>query len=149
MTVMALTGEYVPSSEKWVRGQVELYESSGGTRGTTLRDTGLPVVIVTSLGARSGKIRKTPLMRVEHDGRYLLVASQGGAPKHPTWYFNLKNHPVVELQDGPVKQEMTVRELNGEEKATWWERAVEAFPNYAEYQRRTDREIPVFLAEPA
>jgi deazaflavin-dependent oxidoreductase (nitroreductase family) len=148
MTVMALTGEYVPSTQQWVRDQVELYEGSGGTRGTTLRDTGLPVVIVTSLGARSGKIRKTPLMRVEHDGRYLLVASQGGAPQHPTWYFNLKNHPVIELQDGPVKQEMTVRELSGEEKATWWERAVAAFPNYADYQRRTDREIPVFLAEP-
>ncbi|MGN6574054.1 MAG: nitroreductase family deazaflavin-dependent oxidoreductase [Nocardioides sp.] len=145
---MALTGEYVPSTQQWVRDQVELYESSGGTKGTTLRDTGLPVVIVTSLGARSGKIRKTPLMRVEHDGRYLLVASQGGAPKHPTWYFNLKQHPVIELQDGPVKQEMTVRELSGEEKATWWERAVAAFPNYADYQRRTDREIPVFLAEP-
>ncbi len=146
---MALTGEYVPSTEQWVRDQVELYESSGGTRGTTLRDTGLPVVIVTSLGARSGKIRKTPLMRVEHDGRYLLVASQGGAPKHPTWYYNLRSHPVIELQDGLVKQDMTVRELSGAEKATWWERAVAAFPNYADYQRRTDREIPVFLAEPA
>jgi deazaflavin-dependent oxidoreductase (nitroreductase family) len=145
---MTLTGEYVPSTQKWVRDQVDLYESSGGTQGTTLRDTGLPVVIVTSLGARSGRIRKTPLMRVEHQGRYLLVASQGGAPKHPTWYFNLKSHPVIELQDGPVKQEMAVRELSGEEKATWWERAVAAFPNYADYQRRTDREIPVFLAEP-
>ncbi len=148
MPVMALTGEYVPSTQKWVRDQVEVYESSGGTQGTTLRDTGLPVVIVTSLGARSGKLRKTPLMRVEHDGRYLLVASQGGAPKHPTWYFNLKNHPVIELQDGPIRQEMAVRELGGDEKATWWERAVAAFPNYADYQRRTDREIPVFLAEP-
>ena len=148
MPDMPLTGEYVPSTQKWVRDQVELYESSGGTQGTTLRDTGLPVVIVTSLGARSGKIRKTPLMRVEHEGRYLLVASQGGAPKHPTWYFNLKSHPVIELQDGPVRQEMAVRELSGEEKATWWERAVAACPNYADYQRRTDREIPVFLAEP-
>jgi deazaflavin-dependent oxidoreductase (nitroreductase family) len=149
MTDMPLTGEYVPSTQQWVRDQVELYESSGGTQGTTLRETGLPVVIVTSLGARSGKIRKTPLMRVEHDGRYLLVASQGGAPKHPTWYFNLRSHPVIELQDGPLKQDMAVRELSGEEKATWWERAVAAFPNYADYQRRTDREIPVFLAEPA
>jgi deazaflavin-dependent oxidoreductase (nitroreductase family) len=148
MPDMALSGEYVPSTQKWVRDQVELYESSGGTRGTTLRDSGLPVVIVTSLGAKSGKIRKTPLMRVEHEGRYLLVASQGGAPKHPTWYFNLKSHPVIELQDGPVRQEMAVRELSGEEKATWWERAVAAFPNYADYQRRTEREIPVFLAEP-
>jgi F420H(2)-dependent quinone reductase len=143
---MALQGEYVPSPSRWVRDQVELYESSGGTEGTTLR--GLPVVVVTSLGARSGKIRKTPLMRVEHEGRYLLVASQGGAPKHPTWYFNLKSHPVIELQDGPVKQEMTVREVTGEEKAVWWERAVAAFPDYADYQRKTDREIPAFLAEP-
>ncbi|QNN54596.1 nitroreductase family deazaflavin-dependent oxidoreductase [Nocardioides mesophilus] len=145
---MPLTGEYVPSSEQWVRDQVELYESSGGTAGTTLRDTGLPVVVVTSLGARSGKIRKTPLMRVEHDGAYALVASQGGAPKHPTWYHNLVAHPLIELQDGPVRQDMTVRLVTGEEKAQWWERAVAAFPNYADYQRRTDREIPVFVAEP-
>jgi F420H(2)-dependent quinone reductase len=138
---MALTGEYVPSPSQWVRDQVGLYESSGGTEGTTLH--GRPVIIVTSLGARSGKIRKTPLMRVEHEGRYLLVASQGGAPKHPTWYFNLRHHPVIELQDGPVKQEMTVREITGDEKAVWWERAVAAFPNYADYQRKTDREIPV------
>ncbi len=144
---MALTGEYVPSPSTWVREQVELYESSGGTEGTTMR--GMPVVIVTSLGARSGKLRKTPLMRVEHDGHYLLVASQGGAPTHPTWYFNLLKHPEIELQDGPVKQEMKVRELSGDEKARWWERAVEAFPNYADYQRKTDREIPVFLAEPS
>jgi F420H(2)-dependent quinone reductase len=143
---MALTGEYVPSPSQWVRDQVGLYESSGGTEGTTLH--GRPVIIVTSLGARSGKIRKTPLMRVEREGRYLLVASQGGAPKHPTWYFNLRHHPVIELQDGPVKQEMTVREITGDEKAVWWERAVAAFPNYADYQRKTDREIPVFLAEP-
>ncbi len=145
---MPLTGEYVPSPEKWVRDQVELYESSGGTQGTTLRDTGLPVVVVTSLGARSGKIRKTPLMRVEHEGAYALVASQGGAPVHPTWYHNVTKHPVIELQDGPVRQDMKVREVHGEEKAAWWARAVEAFPNYAEYQRRTDREIPLLVAEP-
>lgn len=145
---MPLTGEYVPSPEKWVRDQVELYESSGGTQGTTLRETGLPVVVVTSLGARSGKIRKTPLMRVEHDGAYALVASQGGAPVHPTWYHNVTKHPLIELQDGPVRQDMTVREVTGEEKAVWWERAVAAFPNYAEYQRRTDREIPLLVAEP-
>lgn len=145
---MPLTGEYVPSPEKWVRDQVELYESSGGTEGTTLRDTGLPVVVVTSLGARSGKVRKTPLMRVEHEGAYALVASQGGAPVHPTWYHNVTKHPVIELQDGPVRQDMTVREVTGEEKAIWWKRAVEAFPNYAEYQRRTDREIPLLVAEP-
>ncbi len=143
---MPLNGEYVPSPSKWVREQVDLYESSGGTDGTTMR--GMPVVIVTSLGAKSGKIRKTPLMRVEHDGRYLLVASQGGAPNHPTWYFNLVNHPEVEVQDCAVKQDMTVRELSGDEKSVWWERAVEAFPDYADYQRKTDREIPVFLAEP-
>lgn len=145
---MPLTGEYVPSPEKWVRDQVELYESSGGTEGTTLRDTGLPVVVVTSLGARSGKIRKTPLMRVEHEGAYALVASQGGAPEHPTWYHNVTKHPLIELQDGPVRQDMKVREVTGEEKAVWWERAVAAFPNYAEYQRRTDREIPLLVAEP-
>jgi deazaflavin-dependent oxidoreductase (nitroreductase family) len=146
---MALTGEYEPSPEQWVRDQVEAYESSGGTRGTTLRDTGLPVVIVTSRGARSGKVRKTPLMRVEHGGSYALVASQGGAPKHPTWYFNLVAHPHIELQDGPVRQDMTVRLIEGDERAVWWERAVAAFPNYAVYQQRTDREIPVFVAEPA
>ena len=145
---MPLTGEYVPSPEKWVRDQVELYESSGGTEGTTLRATGLPVVVVTSLGARSGKIRKTPLMRVEHEGAYALVASQGGAPVHPTWYHNVTKHPLIELQDGPVRQDMKVREVFGEEKAAWWARAVEAFPNSAEYQRRTDREIPLLVAEP-
>ncbi len=146
---MALTGEYVPSSAEWVRNQVDLYESSGGTEGTTLRDTGLPVVIVTSLGAKSGKIRKTPLMRVEHEGSYVLVASQGGAPTHPVWYQNLKSHPEVDIQDGPSKGSYRVRELSGDERAEWWERAVAAFPNYAEYQTKTDRQIPVFLAEPA
>jgi deazaflavin-dependent oxidoreductase (nitroreductase family) len=145
---MPLQGEYEPSPEKWVRDQVEGYESSGGTRANTLRDTGLPVVIVTSVGARSGKLRKTPLMRVEHDGRYALVASQGGAPRHPTWYFNLLEHPHIELQDGPEPRDMTVRLVEGDEKAAWWERAVAAFPPYADYQRRTDRQIPVFVAEP-
>jgi deazaflavin-dependent oxidoreductase (nitroreductase family) len=146
---MALTGEYEPSPEKWVRDQVEVYESSGGARGNTLRDTGRPVVIVTSVGARSGKLRKTPLMRVEHGGRYALVASQGGAPKHPTWYFNLRSHPHIELQDGPAPQDMTVRLLEGDERTEWWERAVEAYPSYANYQTRTQRKIPVFIAEPA
>jgi F420H(2)-dependent quinone reductase len=145
---MPLDGEYEPSSQKWVRDQVELYESSGGTQGTTLRDTGLPVVIITNRGARSGKVRKTPLMRVEHDGRYAAVASQGGAPQHPAWYENLKAHPHVEVQDGPRKQDMVARELEGEERAQWWERAVAAFPSYADYQRRTDRQIPVFVLEP-
>ena len=145
---MALTGEYVPSSSQWVRDQVELYESSGGTQGTTLMDTGLPVVVVTSLGAQSGKLRKTPLMRVEHEGSYALVASQGGAPTNPVWYRNLVQHPEVDIQDGPTKRSYRVREVGGEEKATWWERAVAAFPAYADYQRGTDREIPVFVADP-
>ncbi|WP_445525597.1 nitroreductase family deazaflavin-dependent oxidoreductase [Streptomyces cyslabdanicus] len=146
---MALQGEYEPSPTQWVREQVELYESSGGTKGTTLRETGLPVILLTTVGARSGRIRKTPLMRVEHEGRYAVVASQGGAPKHPFWYFNLKADPRVDLQDGPVKQEMTAREVTGTEKARWWERAVAAFPPYAEYQQKTSREIPVFVLEPA
>ena len=143
---MTIQGEYAPSPSGWVRDQVELYESSGGTEGTTLR--GLPVVVVTSLGARSGKVRKTPLMRVEHEGRYAAVASQGGAPKHPTWYFNLVANPEVELQDGPVKRTYKAREVHGDEKAEWWQRAVEAFPDYADYQQKTDREIPLFVLEP-
>jgi deazaflavin-dependent oxidoreductase (nitroreductase family) len=146
---MPLQGEYEPSPEKWVRDQVETYEASNGARANTLRDTGRPVVIVTSLGARSGKLRKTPLMRVEHEGRYALVASQGGAPNHPTWYFNLVAHPHIELQDGPAPQDMTVRLVEGDEKAEWWERAVAAFPPYADYQEKTEREIPVFVAEPS
>jgi F420H(2)-dependent quinone reductase len=146
---MAVEGEYEPSTAGWVRDQVELYEGSGGTQGTTLRDTGLPVVIITNRGARSGKVRKTPLMRVEHDGRYAAVASQGGAPTHPYWYYNLRADPHVEVQDGPRKQEMTARELTGDERAQWWERAVAAYPPYAEYQERTTRQIPVFVLEPA
>jgi F420H(2)-dependent quinone reductase len=145
---MPVTGEYAPSTQKWVRDQVELYEGSGGTKGTTLRETGLPVVIITNVGARSGKVRKTPLMRVEHDGRYAAVASQGGAPKHPVWYYNFLAHPLVELQDGPDRRDYTARELSGEERAQWWERAVAAFPSYADYQRKTDRQIPVFVLEP-
>ena len=146
---MPLDGEYEPSSQQWVRDQVALYESSGGTQGTTLRDTGLPVIIVTNRGARSGKLRKTPLMRVEHEGCYAAVASKGGAPDHPTWYANLLAHPHVELQDGPQKQDMLAREVHGEERAQWWERAVAAFPPYAKYQEKTDREIPVLVLEPA
>ena len=146
---MPLEGEYEPSPAQWVREQVELYEGSGGTKGTTLLDTGLPVIILTTLGAKSGKIRKTPLMRVEHAGAYAVVASQGGAPTHPVWYHNVTQHPTVELQDGPVRQEMTAREVTGEEKAVWWERAVTAYPPYADYQKKTDREIPVFVLEPS
>ena len=145
---MPLTGEYEPSPTKWVRDQVAEYEASGGTRGTTLLETGLPVVIVTNLGARSGKLRKTPLMRVEHEGRYAAIASQGGAPTHPAWYENLRAHPQVEVQDGPQKQDMSARELSGAEREQWWDRAVAAFPNYADYQRKTEREIPVLLLEP-
>ncbi|MET7933046.1 nitroreductase family deazaflavin-dependent oxidoreductase [Streptomyces sp. NPDC005322] len=144
---MPLEGEYEPSPEQWVRDQVELIESSGGTKGTTIR--GLPVVLLTTRGAKSGKIRKTPLMRVEHEGAYAIVASLAGAPKHPVWYHNVAAAPRVELRDGTVRQDMTAREVTGEEKALWWERAVEAYPDYADYQRKTDRRIPVFVLEPA
>ncbi|MGP4083721.1 nitroreductase family deazaflavin-dependent oxidoreductase [Streptomyces sp. KR55] len=145
---MPLEGEYEPSPTQWVREQVELYESSGGTKGTTLQDTSMPVIVLTTRGAKSGKIRKTPLMRVEHEGRYAAVASLGGAPKHPVWYHNVKADRHVELQDGAVKRDMTAREVTGAEKAEWWERAVAAYPPYAEYQTKTDREIPVFVLEP-
>ena len=141
--------EYEPSPWEWVRDQVEVYERTGGREANTLRDTGLPIVIVTTVGAKSGKIRKTPLMRVEHDGEYALVASVGGAPKHPVWYFNLKAHPdKVRVQDGPEPIDVDIRELDGEERDAWWKRAVEAYPPYAEYQERTDRRIPVFVASP-
>jgi F420H(2)-dependent quinone reductase len=144
---MSLDGEYVPSTAKWVRDQVEEYESSGGKRASTLRDTGLPIIIVTSRGNKTGKLRKTPLMRVEHDGDYLLVASKGGDPQHPVWYYNLKTDPqAVTVQDGPEPFDVEVRELDGDERATWWQRAVAAYPPYAEYQERTERLIPVFLA---
>lgn len=145
---MPLTGEYEPSSAPWVRDQVALYESSGGIEGTTLRDTGQPVVVITSVGARSGKLRKNPVMRVEHDGRYVAVASKGGAPENPSWYENLRAHPVVELQDGPVRKDYRAREIDGAEREQWWERAVATYPPYADYQRSTDRQIPVFLLEP-
>lgn len=144
---MSLDAEYEPSPSLWVRDQVEEYESSGGQRGNTLRDTGLPVVIVTTRGNKTGKVRKTPLMRVEHDGEYLLVASKGGAPANPVWYYNLVADPKsVTLQDGPEPFPVEVRALDGDERATWWERAVAAFPPYAEYQQKTQRTIPVFLA---
>jgi F420H(2)-dependent quinone reductase len=146
---VSLEGEYVPSTRDWVREQVETYESSGGARGNTLRDTGLPVIIVTNRGNKSGAIRKTPLMRVEHDGEYALVASQGGSPKHPVWYYNLVADPRVTIQDGPEPFETEVRQVAGDERAEWWERAVAAYPPYAEYQTKTDRLIPVFVLEPA
>jgi F420H(2)-dependent quinone reductase len=145
---MPLAGEYEPNRQKWVRDQVERYEATGGREANTLRDTGLPVVIVTTRGATTGKIRKFALMRVEHDGAYALVASQGGAPDHPGWVHNLRAHPdELMVQDGPEPFDATARELTGEERELWWQRAVEAYPNYARYQRRTDRLIPVFLAE--
>ncbi|MET7522436.1 nitroreductase family deazaflavin-dependent oxidoreductase [Streptomyces sp. NPDC005248] len=144
---MPLKGEYEPSPEQWVRDQVELFESSEGAEGTMMR--GMPVIILTTRGAKSGKIRKTPLMRVEHDGAYAVVASLGGAPRHPVWYHNITADPRVELQDGPVRQDMNAREVTGDEKRMWWERAVEAFPDYADYQEKTDRQIPVLVLEPA
>lgn len=144
---MSVDGDYEPSPSSWVRDQVELYESSGGTQGTTLQDTGLPVVIITNRGVRSGKTRKTPLMRVEHDGRYAAVASQGGAPTHPSWYYNFRAHPDVTLQDGPHTWHMVAREVSGAERDEWWDRAVAAFPPYAEYQQKTTRQIPVFVLE--
>jgi F420H(2)-dependent quinone reductase len=144
---MAVDGEYVPSPAVWVRDQVEQYESSGGSKGTTLPGTGLPVVIVTNRGAKSGAVRKTPVMRVEHDGSYAAVASKGGAPEHPLWYYNLRANPRVEVQDGAEKWEMTARELTGDEREVWWQRAIAAFPPYAEYQQKTSRQIPVFVLE--
>jgi F420H(2)-dependent quinone reductase len=144
---MAIDGDYVPSTAQWVRDQVEEYEGSGGTTGTTLRDTGLPVVIVTNVGAKSGAVRKTPLMRVEHQGAYAAVGSKGGAPQNPVWVYNLRKNPRVVLQDGGQRWDMTAREVSGEERAAWWERAVAAYPPYAEYQRKTDRLIPVFVLE--
>jgi F420H(2)-dependent quinone reductase len=143
---MPLTGEYEPSTSDWAREQTELFEQSGGTEGNTLRS--MPIIVMTSVGARSGKLRKTPLMRVEQDGEYAVVASLGGAPKHPVWYPTLKQNPHVELQDGPVKRDYLAREVTGDEKATWWERAVAAYPDYADYQKKTTRESPVFVLTP-
>jgi deazaflavin-dependent oxidoreductase (nitroreductase family) len=143
---MPLTGEYEPSPEKWVRDHVSAIEDSGGSEGTTMR--GLPVIVLTTKGAKSGKLRKSPLMRVEHNGRYAAVASLGGSPQNPVWYYNVMTNPLVEVQDGPVKQDMNAREVNGAEKTEWWKRAVAAYPDYADYQKKTDREIPVFVLEP-
>ena len=144
---MTLEGHYVPSAAAWVREQVEAYERSGGREANTLRDTGLPVVIVTMRGNKSGHVRKVALMRVEHEGEYALVASKGGAPDHPVWYHNLRAHPdEVLIQDGPDPFPVRVREVGGQERDEWWERAVAAYPPYAEYQERTDRQIPVLVA---
>jgi F420H(2)-dependent quinone reductase len=143
---MPLTGDYEPSPSQWSRDQVELYERSGGTEGTTLQ--GKPVIVLTTVGAKSGKLRKIPLMRVEHNGDYAVVASLGGAPQHPVWYYNLTANPHVELQDGPVKKDYQAREVHGAERDAWWERAVAAWPGYAEYQKKTTRILPVFVLTP-
>ncbi|MFL6206749.1 MAG: nitroreductase family deazaflavin-dependent oxidoreductase [Acidimicrobiales bacterium] len=145
---MSLDGEYEPSTWDWVREQVERYEASGGSEHNTLRDTGQPVVIVTTRGNKTGKLRKMALMRVEHEGEYALIGSMGGAPQHPVWVHNLRADPRVTVQDGPEPVEMTVREVDGPERIQWWERAVQAYPPYAEYQAKTDRVIPVFVATP-
>ncbi|MER5527988.1 nitroreductase family deazaflavin-dependent oxidoreductase [Streptomyces sp. NPDC002677] len=144
---MPLTGEYEPSAFDFARDQVDLYERSGGTEGTD-NQGGKPVIVLTMVGAKSGKLRKTPLMRVEHDGEYAVVASLGGAPKHPVWYYNLTTNPHVELQDGPVKKDYRAREVDGEEYDVWFERAVAAWPDYAEYQKKTTRKMPIFVLTP-
>jgi deazaflavin-dependent oxidoreductase (nitroreductase family) len=140
---LSLNGEYEPSPWKWVRDHADAVMSSGSTAGIDMK--GKPIVLLTTVGAKTGKIRKTPLMRVEHDGEYAIVASVGGAPRHPVWYWNVKAHPRVALQDGEVTKEYTAREIEGEEKDLWWQRAVQAYPEYADYQQKTDRQIPVFL----
>jgi len=138
--LVPLTGDYEPSTASWARRQAERYEGSNGAEAGDLR--GRPIIVLTSVGAKTGKLRKTALMRVEHDGTYAVVASLGGAPRHPVWYYNLKAQPHVELQDGPIKRDYEARELTGNEKAVWWERAVEAWPDYARYQTKTARQIP-------
>jgi deazaflavin-dependent oxidoreductase (nitroreductase family) len=143
---MPLTGAYEPGTSAWARTQSELYEATNGEQAGDLR--GRPVIVLTSVGAKTGKLRKTALMRVEHEGCYAVVASMGGAPKHPVWYYNLKKNPQVELQDRATRRDYTAREITGDEKAIWWARAVETWPDYAKYQARTDREIPVFVLEP-
>lgn len=145
---MPLEGEYEPSSQQWVRDQVETYEKSRGREGNSLRDSGLPIAIFWSRGVSSGKVRKHPLMRVTHAGRYAMVGSVGGAPKDPAWVANVRAHPDVTVQDGPDPWDGVAREVHGAEKAAWWERAVAAYPSYADYQRKTDREIPVFVVDP-
>jgi deazaflavin-dependent oxidoreductase (nitroreductase family) len=144
---MAIDGKYVPSPSAWVRDQVEEYEGSGGTAGTTLGESGLPVVIVTNKGAKTGAVRKTPLMRVEHEGAYAAIGSKGGAPQNPVWVYNLRAHPQVVVQDGPDTFELAAREVTGAERDAWWDRSVAAYPPYAEYQTKTDRLIPVFVLE--
>jgi deazaflavin-dependent oxidoreductase (nitroreductase family) len=143
---MPLEGEYAPSPWDWSREQAEKYAESGGADAADMK--GMPIILLTTVGAKTGKLRKTPLMRVEHDGEYACVASLGGAPKNPVWYYNIAKNPRVELQDGSVTQDYDAREVFGNEKAVWWERAVEAYPDYADYQTKTDRQIPVFVLTP-
>jgi deazaflavin-dependent oxidoreductase (nitroreductase family) len=143
---MPLEGDYAPSPVDWARKQADKYIESGGTDGTVLQ--GKPVILLTTVGAKTGKLRKTPLMRVEHDGEYAIVASLGGAPKNPVWYYNVSKNSRVELQDGPVTRDYDAREVFGDEKAAWWERAVRVWPDYAGYQEKTDRQIPVFVLTP-
>ena len=143
---MPLIGEYAPSTTDWARRQAELFERTNGAEGNTIMSK--PIVLLTTLGAKTGKLRKTALMRVEHDGEYAIVASQGGAPKHPSWYHTVVDAPLVELQDGPVRKDYVPRELHGDERAVWWARAVEAYPPYASYAEKTERIIPVFLLTP-
>ncbi len=145
---MSIKGDYEPGPWDWVREQTEEYEATGGTRANTLRDTGLPIIVVTTVGHKTGKVRKVPLMRVEHEGEYALVASKGGAVDHPGWYHNLIADPHVMVQDGPEPFDAEVRMVTGDERARWWERSVEAFPTYADYAAKTNREIPVFVATP-
>jgi deazaflavin-dependent oxidoreductase (nitroreductase family) len=145
---MTLTGEYVPSKADWVREQVAKFEATDGREANTLRDTGYPIVVITSKGAKSGALRKNPVIRVEKDGKYLAIASKGGAPDHPEWYFNFVAHPEVELQDGAVRKTYRARLLEGAERAEWWQYAVDTWPTYASYQEKTGRQIPVFLLEP-
>ena len=145
---MPLEGDYEPSSQQWVRDQVEQYEKSRGREANSLRDTGLPIAVFWTRGVTSGKVRKNPLMRVAHAGRYAMVGSQGGAPTDPAWVANLRANPEVTVQDGPDPWDGVAREVHGAEKAEWWERAVAAYPSYADYQKKTDREIPVFVVEP-
>jgi deazaflavin-dependent oxidoreductase (nitroreductase family) len=143
---MPIEGKYEPSASQWVRDQVAAYEASGGQRANTLRDTGLPVIVVTMRGNKSGSVRKVALMRVENEGEYALVASKGGAPDNPVWYYNLVADPHVVIQDGTEPFDAVVREVTGDEKAAWWERSVAAYPSYADYQEKTTRAIPVFVA---
>ena len=145
-----LSGEYQPSPWAWVSDQVAEYEASGGARANTLMETGMPIIVVTTRGAKTGKLRKNPVMKVEHEGEYALVASKGGAPQNPEWYHNLVAHPdEVVLQDGPEPVVVAIRQVAGDEKVAWWERAVAAYPPYAEYQEKTARQIPVFIASPS